>query len=439
MLVSKLMLAVTLLVAVDAALAQELEDYEKAPINYSKAVPHDPAVLLQSRISKGELAPGENDREFVKTLLRELNVPVESQVLVFSKTSFQRQRINPRQPRALYFNDNCYVGWVPGGLVEVVAIDPILGPIFYTVNPAAARTNRSSCFVRDSDCLRCHGGTFVRGIPGVFVRSMFTDEEGEPLLRHGSEVVDFRTSFTNRWGGWYVTGKHGTALHRGNVTAREEKGRLVTDLARGANVTNLSAFFDTHDYLTGTSDIVALLVLEHQTAMHNALTQASINCRKMLQYQKDLQKAFKEPITEEPTYDSVKSVFDSTARDLTDALLFKDEAALPSGLEGAPDFQQAFAKGAPSTKDGESLKSFSLKDHLFQNRCSYLIYSDAFLNLSKALKKNVFARLKHALQPKEPDARYAYLDAAERARIVKILTETHPEFGPKLAKLAAQP
>jgi hypothetical protein len=436
--VSKLILTIAAFTVVDIALAQEIEDYEKAPINYSSAVPHDPAAAIQARLGKGELLPGETDREFVKTLLHELNIPIESQVLVFSKTSFQRHRINPHQPRALYFNDNAYVGWVPGGLVEVAAIDPVLGPIFYTVNPAAARTNRSSCFVRDSDCLRCHGGNFVRGIPGVFVRSVFSDEEGEPLLRHGSEVVDFRTAFMNRWGGWYVTGKHGTALHRGNIFAREENGRLAADFARGANVTNLSAFIDTRDYLTGTSDIVALLVLEHQTAMHNALTQASINCRKMMEYQKNLQKAFKEPITEEPTYDSVKSVFDSTARELTHALLFKDEAILPTGLEGNPDFQQAFLRKVPRTKNGESLKDFCLKGHLFKNRCSYLIYSDGFLNLPQALKKRVFAQLKQAFAPNDPDPRYPYLDDTERGRIVRILSETHREFGPELVKLAAQ-
>jgi hypothetical protein len=438
MLVSKLMIAITVLLPVATALSQEIEDYEKAPINYSKATPHDAAAVIQSRLASGNLAAGNTDREFVKTLLRELNIPVESQVLVFSKTSFQRQRINPRQPRALYFNDNCYVGWVPGGLIEVAAIDPALGPIFYTVNPAAARTNRNSCFVRDADCLRCHGGNFVRGIPGVFVRSVFSDEEGEPLLRHGSEVVDFRTAFTNRWGGWYVTGKHGAAFHRGNIFAREQDGRLMADFGRGSNVTNLSALFDTSDYLTGTSDIIALLVLEHQTAMQNALTQASINCQKMLAYQKELQKAFKEPVTEEPTYDSVKSVFDSTARDVTDALLFKDEAALPAGLEGNPAFQQAFAKGTPRARDGESLKDFCLKGHLFRNRCSYLIYSEAFQSLPKPLKKNVLGRLEYALQPKDPDPRYAYLDATERARIVKILNETH-DFGPSLAKLSSRP
>jgi hypothetical protein len=186
----------------------------------------------------------------------------------------------------------------------------------------------------------------VRGIPGVFVRSAFTDAEGEPLLRYGSEVVDFRTPFTNRWGGWYVTGKHGAALHRGNATATEKNDRLETDFQRGANVTDLSKFFDPSLYVTNTSDIVALLVLEHQTAMQNALTKASLDSRRMLAYQKNLQRDLKEPITEDAVYESVKSVLDSSARDVVDTLLFRGEAEMPAGLAGSANFQQAFQANA---------------------------------------------------------------------------------------------
>jgi hypothetical protein len=138
------------------------------------------------------------------------------------------------------------------------------------------------------------------------------------MLRYGSEIVDYRTPFTNRWGGWYVTGKHGTALHRGNVIASEQNEQLVVDFKPGANITNLSRFFDAEQYLTNSSDIVALLVFEHQLEMQNALTRASLNSRRMLEYQKTLQRELKEPITEEPVYESVKSVFDSSSRDSKD-------------------------------------------------------------------------------------------------------------------------
>ncbi len=431
---------VFLLACVSAGLsarARDTEPYEQPPINYSAAQPQDPVARIQARFVAGEVKYGSTDRDLLLALLREFKTPVESQVVVFSKTSLQRHRIRPDHPRAIFFTDNCYVGWVPGGLMEVTTIDPVLGPIFYALDPAAVRTNAPSAFVRDSDCMRCHGGTFVRGIPSVFVRSLYTDAEGEPMLRYGSEVVDFRTPFENRWGGWYVTGKHGATLHRGNVIAQEKKDQLVVDFKRGANQTSLSGFFETQDYPTNSSDIVALLVLEHQTTMQNTLTRASVNCRRMLEYQKNLQRDLKEPITDDLTYDSVKSVFESSAREIADDFLFHGEAELPAGLEGVPTFQDAFQTSARRAADGHSLKDFSLKGHLFANRCSYLIYSDSFLQLPAQLKRRVYDRLVRALKATDADPRYAYIGGAERARIAKILRETHPELKTALASSTA--
>lgn len=418
-------MTLVLALAAHSAAAQSSETYEQSPINYSAAQPNDATVSLQKRLTSGRLKFSGDGKEILLSLLRELDIPVETQTLVFSKTSFQRTRIRPEQPRAIYFSDTCYIGWVPNGLVEVAAIDPELGPIFYSFDPGAAQP----AFVRDQDCLRCHGGTFVRGIPGVFVRSVFTDETGEPLLRFGSEVVDFRTPFTNRWGGWYVTGKHGEALHRGNVLAREKNGALIADLKQGANKSNLAGLFEMEAYPAQGSDVVALLVLEHQLAMQNTLTRASLDCRRMLAYQKNLQQDLKEPATEELVYDSVKRVFDSAAKEVVDDLLFKDEAPLPKGLAGSPAFQTAFLAQALRARDGSSLKDFQLDGHLFKNRCSYLIYSDSFQALPEQLKKRVQTRLAHALHPTQPDGRYTHLGAEERARIARILRETHPAFG----------
>ena len=400
------------------------ETYEQPPINYSTTQPQDALVRVQARMAAGQLKLTGSGKEIVQSLLRELHIPIESQLLVFSKTSFQRQRIRPDHPRALYFSDSCYVGWLPSGLVEITTIDPQLGPIFYSFDP----NDGTPKFVRDNNCLSCHGDTFVRGIPAVFVRSVFTDADGEPLLRFGSEVVDFRTPFANRWAGWYVTGKHGTALHRGNTLAADKNGELVVDPKQGANVTNLSHFFETKAYLAGSSDIVALLVFEHQLAMQNTLTRAAQDCRRMLAYQKNLQHDLKEPVTEELTYESVKRVFEGAAKDLVDDLLFKGEAALPPGLAGSAAFQSAFQAGVRRDDAGRSLKDFQLQGHLFQNRCSYLIYSESFLQLPTALKRKVYSRLVHALHPTNPDPQYAYLSGEERARISRILQQTLPEF-----------
>jgi len=424
------------LLLVAGRLAAATEMFEQPPMNYSTTAPHDAVTRLQTRLDNGTLQWGGHGRELVATLLRELAVPVESQVVVFSKTSLQRQRITPDHPRAIYFSDDCYVGWVPSGLVEVVAIDPQLGPVFYHFDPNEATAGSDRKFTRDADCLRCHGGTFVRDIPGLFVRSLYTDANGEPLLRGGSLVVDFRTPFTNRWGGWYVTGKHGRTLHRGNVFTQEKDDQLVVDFQRGANVTRLEPFFDTGRYLTNHSDIIALLVLEHQTAMQNVITRAGMNCRRMLEYQSALQREMKTTSREELAFESVRSVFAGAMQDVVDDLLYYQEAELPAGLEGWPAFQRAFQANARRNRAGQSLKDFSLNGHLFESRCSYLIYSESFLALPELLKKRIYARLREVLEAETPVPRYAYLAKEERARIVNILRETHPEFA---AFVAASP
>lgn len=403
--------------------AQTTPDYELPPINYSAATPRDAITRLQERLNSGVLVLEREERALLRGLLDALHIPEESQLLVFSKTSLQRSLIHPERPRALYYSDDAYVGWVPGGLIEIVTIDPILGPVFYAVEtrPPHAATPE---IIRDADCLRCHGGTFVRDIPGVFARSVFSTSSGEMLLRHGSLVVDDETPFTDRWGGWYVTGYHGETPHRGNAFASEVKDKLVftPDTSRRDSLTEV---LDLDRYLLTTSDVVALLVFEHQTTMQNALTKAGVSSRKMLAYQKSLQEAFKEKVTDEPVYDSVKSVFDGCVQDVLDRLLFRNAAPLPAGVTGSAAFQSAFAHSAIRTADGASLKDLELKSRLFALRCSYLIYSESFRALPEQLKSRIFTRLYRALQGS--DTRYNYLEPAERTRLIALLKATHSD------------
>jgi hypothetical protein len=410
---------------VPRASGQSTPDYEQPPVNYSATKPSDAVAQLQQRIELGELAFAGSDQEVLRDVLRALRVPVESQLVVFSKTSLQRGRIRPDHPRALYFSDSVYVGWVPGGLIELVAIDPQLGPVFYSFDPQAAR-GAARKFVRDSDCLRCHGGAFVRDIPGVFARSVIPAASGEPLLRHGTELVDDETPFEKRWGGWYVTGYSGEVNHRGNAFGSEAGDELVFELSSKRPV-ELSEFFDTSVYPQKTSDVVALLVFEHQMAVQNAVTHAAHHCRKMLEYQRGLQKAMNDPITDEPSYDSVKSVFASAVQTVVDRLLFRDAAPLPAGVTGSDAFRASFAQAAPRSRAGHALKDLQLRDRLFAQRCSYMIYSEMFAAMPAQLKTRIFERLYTALHDDSPKSRYAYLDADEKRRSAEILLETHPE------------
>lgn len=404
---------------------QSAPDYEQPPVAYSATAPADALAALQSRIASGELSFVGGEKRALQILLDALGVPVESQMLVFSKTSLQRGRIRPERPRALYFSDSVYVGWVPGGVMEVAAVDPQLGPVFYSFDISGARAVPPK-IVRDTDCMRCHGGTFVRDIPGVFARSVFSDAGGEPLFRHGTQLVDDETPFAQRWGGWYVTGYHGREPHRGNAFATEQGDQLVFAPAE-ARPDELSAFFETSSYLRPTSDVVALLVFEHQMAMQNSLTKAAFSCRRMIAYQHGLQATFKEPVSDEPAYDSVKSVFASAVQDVVDRLLFRGAAPLPEGVAGDATFRVAFTRDAPRSKAGHALKDLAAAERLFAQRCSYLIYSATFRALPETLKARILDRLHAALLSRDPQDRYAYLPAEEKERIREILVETHPD------------
>jgi hypothetical protein len=422
---SSLLLAGVFILGGVSAWAQGQPDYEHPPVSYSATTPRDAIMRLQERIESGELAFAGSEQRVLKTLLDSLGVSVESQILVFSRTSLQRGRIRPERPRALYFSDSVYVGWVPGGLIEITSIDPQLGPVFYSFELPSA-SGVSPKIERDTDCLRCHGGTFVRDIPGVFARSVFPDSSGEPLLRHGTLVVDDETPFADRWGGWYVTGHHGPEDHRGNVFGSERGEQLVFELTK-ERPDELSGYFDTSVYLRPRSDVVALLVFEHQLTMQNSLTRGGMMCRKMISYQHGLQKAFKEPITDVPAYDSVKSVFSSAVQDIVDRLLFRNAAAVPEGVTGHEAFRRSFTENAPRSAAGHALRDFQLRERIFENRCSFLIYSESFRALPETLKAHVLDRLLAALRSRDPKDRYAYLGAAEKERIYEILIETHPD------------
>jgi hypothetical protein len=267
----------------------------------------------------------------------------------------------------------------------------------------------------------------VREIPAVFARSIPTDRNGQPIFSQGSTVVDDTTPFAERWGGWYVTGSHGPVRHRGNLFSREADGRLAVDLDHGDNRSDLPALAGAARYLAPTSDIVALMVFEHQCAVQNALVRAAFQCRRMLRYQQNLQRDLKETVTEAPTYDSAKRVFDSCAQDVLDRLLLKDEAVLPEGgVAGSHEFAEAYGRNAPRTKDGRSLKDLDLKKRLFRWRCSPLIYSPSFRELPAHLKQRILARLRRVLEAPDPEPRYAYLGNEERAGIRAILEETLP-------------
>lgn len=398
--------------------------YENEPINYSASAPNDATTALEKRVKAGEITlPRGDGWKLLRALQEHYRIPDASQVMVFSKTSKQNDLISPATPRVIYFSDDAYLGYSVGGSVEIATIDPVLGPVFYLIDPDTP-SRRPMRFERDQACLSCHGGPFSPEVPGILVRSVTPGPLGHPIMSQGSTVVDTTTPFKDRWGGWYVTGLHGNETHRGNVTAEENGEAITRDDQRGQNVTDLSSFFDTTPYSRKTSDIVALMVLEHQSSTQNILTKANHTALRAMHMQTSLQRELGEPVNHEPT-GTAERMINHVVEDVLDAILFKDEAILPEGgIEGDPEFLEVFTATAPRSKEGRSLKDFQLLDRLFKYRCSYLVHGITFQNFTPVLKVRVMRALKETLTSPAPPERYNYLADSERRNIDLILKET---------------
>src|SRR5258708_1018944 len=135
-------------------------------IRYQTTPPTALVARFHRRIDHGEVKLGfQEPHGYLLPLLHELNVPLSSQTLVFSKTSSQQHLIGPGTPRALYFNDSVYVGWVKGGpVLELAAVDPSQGTMFYTLEQ---RRLAQPKFARREECLQCHASPKTLGVTGL--------------------------------------------------------------------------------------------------------------------------------------------------------------------------------------------------------------------------------------------------------------------------------
>jgi hypothetical protein len=402
------------------------DDLNHDPIHYKTAKADNAVTALQSRIASGTAKlTFDDDHGYLSSVLAALDVPRSSQMLVFSKTSLQRTRITPKTPRALYFNDDVYVGFcLRGDVLEISAADPGLGTAFYTLDQTP---EPKPAFARQTDsCLTCHASSTTDYYPGHLVRSVFPDRHGLPILSAGSSRTNHTSPFAERWGGWYVTGTHGPQTHRGNWLVSNEKDPAAEGNPAGQNVTDLKSRFTVANYLTPHSDLVALLVFEHQIEAHNRIARAMIETRQALHYETELNKSFGEPAGK--TWDSARRRIESAADRLAKYLLFAGEAKLDGPVQGTSTFAEDFARRGPFDKQGRSLRQFDLKTRLFTYPCSYLIYSKAFAALPAEVKRPTLHRLHQVLTGHDPSPDYAHLSKDDRTAIREVLRDTMPDL-----------
>ncbi len=418
-----------LLVALRGTATASGQDIERDPINYSTATPQNAVTRLQSRLADGSVKlTFEEDHGYLRAVLRELNISESSQVLVFSKTSLQRDRIAPKTPRAIYFNDEVMVGYcLSGEVVEISAADEVIGTAFYTLDQT--REERPAPRQQTESCLLCHSSSVNAGFPGHLVRSLFVDRQGIPLLSSGSFRTDHTSPLAERWGGWYVTGTSGRQKHMGNMICQGTKKPEELENEDGVNVVDLKGRFQISRYLTSHSDIVALMVLEHQVGMLNRLARASMETRMALHYEREINKALGRPADERS--DSARSRIRSVGDAVVQYMLFQGEASLTERIQGTSSFAAEFAARGPRDSKGRSLRDLDLKTRLFRYPCSYLIDSRAFDSLPGEVKKYVYERLWEILNGRGNNKTEPHLNVAEREAVLEILRETKrdlPEF-----------
>jgi hypothetical protein len=374
---------------------------ERPEIQYATRPTTDRVATLNEQVQSGRALARDARTGYLRAVLDALGVPMESQLLVFSKTGVQRAYTNPHNPRALYYDQSVVVGYAPGApLIEIAAHDPRQGVVFYTLDQAAA----SPAMVRRTSCLTCHVSPGTLGVPGLIARSHVVGEDGNILPQTSAHDVDHHTSHPDRWGGWFVTSEgapppYSQLGHLGNITF-SGKGNTSNQVF----VDWLNSAPETRGYLSAFSDITGLLVFDHQARAINLLTRLNWESR--------------------VSADAVPQL----ARELADYLLFAGEAPPSAPLTPRPEFAASLESRVPKDHLGRSFGQFDLVTRLLRHPCSYMVYSDAFDALPAAVKQAVYARMIDVLSRPEPDAARARAKTDDRRAVLEILRETKPDF-----------
>ena len=403
--------------------------YSDAPINYRSEDLSDPVAKLQQELDRGKRKlKYEPKYGYLKSVLKLLKVPVDSQTLVFSKTSFQYKKISPEHPRALYFNDDVYVGKVhEGKAIEIVSFDPMQGAIFYLLDEHKVQ---KPVFQRaELDCTQCHIAAGTRNVPGVLLRSIYSTPAGTQATSSQSYITDQESPIKDRWGGWYVTGKIAGLPHMANAVVEDKQTTEQPEQAASTKLVSLSNSFDSSAYLIPDSDVVAHLVLAHQTQMHNLITLTNYKTRLAL-YAEAAKNTAAAQSADAPLSASARKQFERPAEQLLRYLLFVNEAPLSGpggeGIEGSSTFAKEFTARGVRDAQGRSLRDFDLKTRIFRYPCSYLIYSASFDALPEPAKGYVYHRLLQVLTGQDKSGDFSGLSEGDRRAILEILLATKP-------------
>ena len=409
---------------------------EYARIGYQNEARDNPVAHMQDALQSGKLQLNYGKvRGYFDALLDALDIDPDSQMLVFSPTSLQKNLISRETPRALFYNDNTYLGLVQNSaIVEAVTIDDKLGIVFYTFDNTKGTTKY---FQRaNQTCLVCHDsqGIAGSGVPMLRALSIVFSAENVPLKTFsGSGIVGDQTPLQDRWGGWYVTGRHGVQPHLGNLILNGRDDLEALDDHRVWNLETLkgAGYFDTAPYPRDTSDIVALMVLEHQITVQNQITYISFKAPAVLE-RRGLDDA-----AAATSWDALpaeaKQALAPMIDKLVERLVLLDAAGIASKISGSQAFVDSFMARGPKDDTGRSLRDLDLDKRLFRYPLSYLIYTESFATMPAYAKDYVYRRLAAYLGGEELFAGKSQYSMEDRRAALEILAATQPEFLPYLA------
>ena len=384
-------------VTVDAALP-----FGQAPVDYLGDATSDPVARLNRRLVDGEVTlKPVTGRGYLDAVLRVLQVPVSSQLLVYSKTAVNQRLVTPKTPRAIYFNDTVSVAWVPRTAeLELSAVDPVKGAMFYVLKQPEASGGGAPRFHRRRSCLACHIGRTTLSVPGGIVRSFLVESTGKPL--EGYSRVTGTTPINNRWGGWYVTGRLGSSIHMGNLVNRDENRRHRHDASFRGSLSRLDTLVDLKAYLSPHSDVVAHLVFDHQLHGQNLITRVS--------YEHRLGRR-------------------SDAEDrLLRYLLLAEEPRWDEEIAGTSGFAKWFQQQGPRAGDGRSLRQLDLSGRLFRFRLSPLVYSSQLAVMPDPPRQRLGRRFRAVLEGRPAGGLEKLLNDRQRDDLRDILEATREDL-----------
>jgi hypothetical protein len=412
-------------IAAAAAQAPGTFGNEYEIVGYNAEPADNRITHLASKLASGEVVlEYRQERGYLDSLLEHLEIDPASQVLVFSKTSLQYQLIDNKTPRALFFNDDTYIGFVQHSqIVEVMTMDDKLGMLFYVFNNAP---KPEEYFTRETQrCLVCHdtAGTMGGGVPMVMALSSIYNSnlisQGE---LSGAGNVEDKMPVRDRWGGWYVTGQSGSQVHMGNLILPGAGDLALIDDYRRGNVDTLEelGMLDPTPYPSNTSDIVALMMLEHQLTVQNMITYVTFKAPAVLQ---------RAGFPEAKTATSWAELPPRAQRSLTrmmdrlvGTLLMENATTLEDGIAGSAAYQDWFTSLGPTDSTGRSLRELDLQTRLFKYPLSYLVYSSAYSTLPAYALDYIDTRLREVLRGEIP-IEHPY-SQAERDAALAILNAT---------------